>query len=108
MIKDTSLQDTPRSAPSPHLRSRKGGALLVGLLLAGLAVAAAYPSIERWSSSSLTLDATRLRLATVQRGPFVRDIAVQGQIIAAIRPMLFSPQDGRVSTLVRAGDRVAE
>jgi HlyD family secretion protein len=71
-----------------------------------LAVAVVFPEIQRWSSSSLTIDATRLRLATVQRGEFIRDVSVQGKVVAAIRPMLFSPQDGRVTTLVRAGDTV--
>jgi HlyD family secretion protein len=31
---------------------------------------------------------------------------VQGQIVAAVRPVLFSPEDGRVTTMVRSGDRV--
>jgi HlyD family secretion protein len=67
----------------------------------------AYPSIAKWQSASLTIDSERLRLAIVERGRFIRDVSVQGQVVAAVRPLLFSPEDGRVTTLVRSGDHVA-
>lgn len=106
MIKDTSQQDSPlQQAPRKWHPSR--WAPLSILLAAGLAIAMfAYPAIERWSSAELTIDAERLRLATVERGEFVRDVSVQGQIVAAVRPVLFSPEDGRVTTQVRSGDKV--
>jgi HlyD family secretion protein len=107
VIKDTSMQDTPLSQQtSPKARLRKR--LQVGAIIGVGAIIAlfAYPSIEQWRTSSLTIDGERLRTATVERGQFIRDVSVQGQIVAAVRPMLFSPADGRVTTLVRSGDRV--
>ena len=107
MIKDTSTQDSPRSERQAPLSRLRNSAPLVALLLVGLVTAVlAYPSIARWNGSELTIDASRLRLATVERGEFIRDVSVSGQIVAAVRPVLFSPEDGRVSTLVRSGDRV--
>ncbi|MFT7289387.1 MAG: HlyD family secretion protein [Halieaceae bacterium] len=108
MIKDTSMQDIPLSAQRAATSVWRKRAPWIALLLGGLLVTMfAYPAIERWSSAGLTLDASRLRLATVERGAFVRDVSVQGQIVAAVRPVLFSPEDGRVTTLVRSGDKVA-
>ncbi len=74
MIQDTSSQDAP--IKSRHTGARRllkkapQLALLAALLLAAVF---AYPSISRWSSADLTIDATRLRLATVERGQFIRD-----------------------------------
>ena len=107
MIKDTSKQDSPRSEQQASVSRLRRSLPLLLLLLAGLVAATlAYPSIARWNDSELTIDAARLRLAIVERGEFVRDVSVSGQIVAAVRPVLFSPEDGRVSTLVRSGDKV--
>jgi HlyD family secretion protein len=107
MIQDTSQQDSAKQkAPIPALRGLAKGPILA-LFLVGIAVAMlAYPSIERWSSASLTFDAERLRYAQVERGEFIRDVSVQGKVVAAIRPVLFAPEDGRVTTHVRSGDQV--
>ena len=107
MIKDTSKQDIGRQTSHlPSHRKRKSlwvlSSVLVSLLIAGFA----YPSIEKWRTSSFSVDSQRLRFATVERGQFIRDVSVQGHIVAATRPMLFSPEDGRVSVLVRSGERV--
>ena len=106
MIADTSSQDRVRPGQDPQQRLKRRVLIIASLLIAVAGAAFAYPSIERWSSSSLTVDAQRLRLATVTRGKFVRDVSVQGHVVAAVRPMLFSPEAGRVTTHVRAGDKV--
>ena len=107
MIKDTSLQDQPLQQPSTNKRRLRKSGPTLAILVAGLAIATlAYPSIARWSSSELTIDAERLRVTTVERGEFIRDVSAQGQIVAAVRPVLFSPEDGRVTTQVRSGDKV--
>jgi HlyD family secretion protein len=108
MIQDTSSQDTPiHSRHTGARRLLKNAPQLAFLAVVLLTAVFAYPSISRWSSAGLTIDATRLRLATVERGQFIRDVAVQGRIVAAVRPVLFSPEDGRVTTRVRSGDKVA-
>ncbi|MFT4632026.1 MAG: HlyD family secretion protein [Crocinitomicaceae bacterium] len=107
MIQDTSMQDTPlstRASSAARFRHRLQVTAIVSL--SAIVALFAYPSIEKWQSASLTIDGERLRTAIVERGQFVRDISVQGKVVAAVRPMLFSPADGRVTTLVRSGDRV--
>jgi HlyD family secretion protein len=48
----------------------------------------------------------RVRIATVTRGPFIRDVSAQGTVVAAVSPTLFASAPGTVHYLVRAGDRV--
>ena len=50
----------------------------------------------------------KVRLGTVQRADLIRDVSAQGKIIAAVKPVLYSPAPGRVSLKVRAGDTVEE
>jgi HlyD family secretion protein len=45
---------------------------------------------------------------TVSNGHFVRDVAAQGTVIAAVNPTLFAAAPGTVSYLVRAGDTVTK
>ncbi len=102
------MQDTPVTKQlSLPARLRNWAPLLFVLLISITGALVAYPSIAKWQSASLTIDSERLRLAIVERGRFIRDVSVQGQVVAAVRPLLFSPEDGRVTTLVRSGDHVA-
>jgi HlyD family secretion protein len=59
-----------------------------------------------WSQSDHMIAAERMRVATVERGPFVRDVAAQGTVIAAVSPTLFATAPGTISYAVRAGDTV--
>jgi HlyD family secretion protein len=79
-----------------------GGALLA--LLVGLAVA--FPAIRRWSRADRAVDATTLAIGTVTRGDLVRDISVQGRVVAALHPTLISPAQGIVSLRTKAGSVV--
>ena len=45
-------------------------------------------------------------LATVTRGEFLRDVVVDGVVVAAVSPTLFSPADGNVTFRVQPGDTV--
>jgi HlyD family secretion protein len=49
-----------------------------------------------------------LRIVTVTQGHFVRDVAAQGTVIAAVNPTLFGIAPGTISYSVRAGDTVAK
>ena len=44
----------------------------------------------------------------VERGPFVRDVAATGLVVAAVSPTLFAEAPGTVIYKVRAGDVVKE
>ena len=64
--------------------------------------------IRAWSNSSHIISADRLQIATVASGHFVRDVAAQGTVIAAVSPTLFSIAPGTISYGVRAGDTVTK
>lgn len=110
MIQDTSSQDVILSKPKgSQIWLKSAIAAVVTLALALMA----YPSISNWSSSDRSVKLSRVRIATVERGDFVRDISLQGNIVAANSPKLYAPAMGTVTLnrnpgeLVEKGDIVA-
>lgn len=104
VIRDTSAQDQPL----PKRRLRVGPWLAIGAALAALAaVAVSTPALRHGWSSGPSVSASRLLIATVQRGPFVRDIAAEGKVVAAVSPTLYAAGGGAATLKVHAGDRVA-
>ena len=103
MIRDVSTMDRPVAA-APRLRRRL---LLIGAGVALLAIAALLlPAARRWASAERSVDAARLRFATVSRGDLVREVAVQGSVVAAFRPTLTSPARGVARVEVQPGQVV--
>jgi HlyD family secretion protein len=105
-IRDTSAQDRPLSSPPGRRRDIKrwllaGGAGLLVVLAAGWVVSG-------WAGGSRSVDASRVRIATVTRGDLVRDIAADGRVIAANSPVLYAIAGGTVTLKVVAGDVVKE
>ncbi len=103
-MRDTSAQDTVVD-DRPRRRQRLywiGGASAAAVIL-GIVI---YPAFKAWSGAELSVPLERLRMATVGRGPFVRDVAVRGTVVAAVSPTLFAPADGTVTFLNAAGDTV--
>src|ERR1700736_1421466 len=100
-VRGTENQDTAIATPTgPWHRQRwvyvsAGGGILLALLVGWL--------IRAWSNSNHVIAADRLRIVTVGNGHFVRDVAAQGTVIAAVNPTLFAVAPGTVSYLVRAG-----
>ena len=104
-IADTSAQDvTLQARPKKRLWLVITAAILVLFLSAWLVT----PSLQRWVGSSISVPRDRLRLATVIRTDLVRDISVQGRVVAAISPSLFAPADGTITLLVEAGAAVSQ
>ena len=103
MIRDTSAQY--RLVEVKPNRKRQlillGAGVLVLALLAWLA-----PGIGRMFSASESVSSSRLAFATVERGPFVRDIAAEGKVVAAVSPTLYATSGGAVTLQVHAGDTV--
>jgi HlyD family secretion protein len=64
--------------------------------------------INRWASATVTVPLERLRIAEVTRGDLVRDVSVQGRVIAAISPTLYAPAAGSITLQVEAGATVVE
>jgi HlyD family secretion protein len=105
MLRDTSGQDRPIERGSLWHRHRKltligaGGALLLVLLIVYLG---------RYAGAGVSVDRARVSIATVERGSFVRDIAADGQVVAAVSPTLYANALGTVNLKVHAGDSVAK
>ena len=67
---------------------------------------AAAPAVQRWASSGVSVSGERLRVGTVTRGDLVRDVSVQGRVVAAVSPTLYAPADGTITLAAEAGAAV--
>lgn len=102
MIRDTSGQDTVLSADQGQKRKRLY--LLAVVSVAGMTALALL--LSAWRGSSQSVNVSRLRIASVSHGTLVRDAAVNGRIVAAVSPTLYSSAAGTVTLKVNAGDSV--
>ena len=66
----------------------------------------AVPVVKRWADVSVTVPLERLRIAEVTRGNLVRDVSVQGRVVAAVSPTLYAPAPGTITLEVEAGSAV--
>jgi len=102
-IADTSAQDVQLAPPDPRRKV---------LLIAGVAVAViagfmlALPALTRWANATVSVPYERIRTATVTRGDLVRDVSVQGRVVAAVSPMLYATAPGSITLHVVAGEQV--
>ena len=105
-VRGTAAQDAPVTDDTANRRRhRRRFAVAAGAVL----VSAAFIwLIHAWSNSSHTVAADRLRIVAVQQGHFIRDVAAQGTVIAAVNPTLFAIAPGTVSYAVHAGDTVVK
>jgi HlyD family secretion protein len=104
-IAGTQGQDAPRQPEAPGWRTHWRrfallGAALVVLLFAWL--------VHGWLRTGNVLSRERMRTAQVSRGHFVRDVAAEGTVVAAVNPTLYAIAPGTVSYLVRAGEAVTK
>lgn len=104
-MRDTSGQDAQIAA---RPRRRVGIWLVFGVVVTVAAIALVWPAAARFFSSQASVSVDRLRIGTVVRGPFVRDVAIQGTVVAAVAPTLYAPTAGTVTLHVHAGDTVSK
>lgn len=104
MIKDTSDQDV--SIALQQNKSKRLIIIAISLLLLTTVIWQITPAASRWSKAQKSISLDRVRIATITRGDFVRDISVLGRVIAAVRPTVYSPADGTISLQVEAGHEV--
>jgi HlyD family secretion protein len=104
-IADTSAQDVELAPKSKRTRNLIGGGSILALLVA---LWVAIPALNRWSSTSASIPYDRLRIAEVVRGDLVRDVSVQGRVVAAVSPTLYAPASGTITLRVAAGASVTE
>lgn len=67
---------------------------------------AAAPAVQRWANATVSVPFERVRTATVTRGNLVRDVSVQGRVVAAVRPTLYATSSGTITLQVEAGEQV--
>jgi len=99
-IADTSAQDVRLEPRSHRQRNLIGGTAVLAILVAVWLV---VPAVKRWASATVTVPLDRLRIATVVRDDLVRDVSVQGRVIAAVSPMLYASAPGTITLAVEAG-----
>jgi len=104
-ITDTSAQDVELPPGDHRNRNIIGGS---GLLLIVVATWFLAPAVERWATATVTVPLDRLRLAEVTRGDLVRDVSVQGRVVAAVSPTLYATAAGSITLQVDAGASVDE
>jgi HlyD family secretion protein len=104
-IANTSAQDVVVTPQTNHKIYWALGALL---LLSVGGYGAVAPLLSNWSNSDTSISAARLRLAQVTQGDFIRDLSIQGRVVAAVSPRLYSPAQGTISFQVDAGDTVSK
>jgi len=104
-IRDTSAQDVVRA---PRSRLQRWWKPTVSGLVVFLAAVTSISVLSRWMDSDISVSSERIRTASVERGPLVRDVNVQGRIVAAVSPTLYSPAAGTVTLEVQAGDQVSQ
>jgi len=100
-VRDTSAQDISID-PSQGARRRRSRVLL---LVGGIAVLFLVVGIvvKSYVNSKVMVPRARVRIATVTRGSFIRDVAAEGVVVVANSPTLFSPAIGTVTFNVVAG-----
>ena len=105
-IKDTSAQDSKISVnKSP--KKRWVIISVVSILLASIIWQVA-PSASRWSKAEHSISLDRVRLGTITKGDFTRDISVLGRVVAAVSPTVYSPADGTITLMIEAGHEVKQ
>lgn len=103
-IADTSAQDLMLGQTNRRTRRR---VVVIGVAasLIGVAVSA-FIYVADVSMSGVVVERSAIRVATVERGTLVREVVSQGRIVAANSPTLFSPEQGYIDMVVKAGDTV--
>jgi HlyD family secretion protein len=102
-MRGTHAQDAPLSTPASLWRRHR---MRIALAAAALALLTFAWLIHAWLGSGQVISRERLRIAEVSRGHFVRDVAADGTVVAAVNPTLFAVAQGTVTYAARAGDAI--
>ncbi len=101
-IRDTSAQDVLLDK-NKRWRWLKWAVPVAVLALAGLLLGSV---LTTWLSAEASVSTDRIRTAVVSRGDLIRDLNVQGRVVAAVSPTLYSPATGTVTLQAQPGDAV--
>lgn len=103
MIKGTEQQDVriEKAAKTPLLKLLVAFGAISGLLWGSYQL-----MFSTGANAAMVLARSDVQTAVVSRGDFVRDLAVQGKVVAANAPTLVSQQDGLVRFVKQPGEAV--
>ena len=102
MISDTQGQDQVIAAPKKRVSPK----FIAAVLLALVATYFLAPVLHLWSGGIPTVDQEDVIIAPVVRDDLIRDVAVNGKIVAANAPLLYSTEAGQVTLLAKPGETV--
>ncbi|TRX55692.1 efflux RND transporter periplasmic adaptor subunit [Thalassomonas sp. M1454] len=105
-IADTSNQDVVVATKN----SKRKSILITALIVSTLAISIwqLAPAASRWSQAEKSVPMSRVRIAEINRSDFIRDISVQGRVVAAVSPTVYSPAEGTITFSIEAGSEVTE
>ena len=104
-MRGTQSQDRAVDAPTDRRAAfLKRYGLAAGIAL--IVLIAIVWAVKSWLSTEKVIPRERMRVATVERSHFVRDVAATGTVVAAVSPTLFAEAPGTILYKVRAGDVV--
>src|ERR1700689_4121846 len=104
-MRDTSRQDR---IIEPGNRWKRHGRLVIFAIAALIGLGVLIALWMRYDGAGRSVNEANLTLATVERGDFVRDVAADGQVVAAVSPTLYASAAGSVTLQVHAGDVVTK
>ena len=106
MIRDDSSMDRPVANSGAKIRKLLiwGAAALLLIVVMALFL----PSWRRWAESETSIDIARVRMGTVTRGDLVRDVAVEGRVVATFHPTVFAQTEGIARLRVTAGQVIEQ
>jgi HlyD family secretion protein len=104
-LRDTAGQD--RTIEPAGLWRRRRPLIIVAAAVL-VAAASILALTLRYSGAGRSVDRSRLSIAAVEQGSFIRDIAADGQVVAAVSPTLYASALGTVTLKVHAGDPVSK
>lgn len=105
-IADTSNQDVVLDNKKPQKKRAIIAVAAVAVIAAGIWVIS--PAVSRWSQAETSIPLSRVRIDTLSRDSFTRDVSVQGKVVAAVSPTIYSPADGTITFEVDAGTQVRQ
>ncbi len=103
MIKGTEGQDVACApAPAKSLQTM----LVAGVAICGLLYGSYALLFNSGAQASLVVPRQQVQTAKVERGDFIRDLQVQGKVVAANAPTMVSQQEGLVRFVKQPGEAV--
>jgi len=108
MIAGTDKQDEVLQPQAKSLVSKRNVKLVVTLIIVLTALLYLKPSFTAWQSGAFSVGSSDILTAIVERGELVRDVSVNGRVIAANAPQLYASESGQVSYLKKPGQVVTK